>query len=49
MGYAADAPVLGKDEYRALPATPADERRARIAAQAFATPAGPASPTHRRR
>ena len=45
MGYAADAPVLGKDEYRALPATPADERRARIAAQAFATRAGPATPT----
>lgn len=44
MGYAADAPVLGKDEYKAMPATPADERRARIAAQAYATPEGPATP-----
>ena len=44
MGYAADAPVLGKDDYKAMPATPADTRRARIAAQAFATPAGPATP-----
>lgn len=43
MGYRADAPVLGQ-EYQAMPATPADERRARIAAQAFATAAGPASP-----
>jgi len=45
MGYRADAPRLGKDEYQALPATPADARRARIAAQAFATAAGPATPT----
>jgi hypothetical protein len=44
MGYNADAPVLGKDDYKAMPATPADERRARIAAQAFATAAGPATP-----
>lgn len=36
MGYDADAPVLGKDDYKALPATPADELRARIKAQAFA-------------
>ncbi|EPD41317.1 transposase [Delftia tsuruhatensis] len=35
MGYDASAPVLGKDEYRALPASPADERRARIAAKAY--------------
>ena len=44
MGYDAAAPVLEKGEYKALPATPADERRARIAAQAFATTQGPASP-----
>ncbi|WOI47718.1 transposase family protein [Acidovorax sp. BLS4] len=44
MGYAADAPVLGKDDYKAMPATPVDERRARIAAQAFAAPGGPATP-----
>ncbi|MGQ0711633.1 MAG: hypothetical protein ACT4NV_18015 [Rhodoferax sp.] len=37
MGYQASAPVLGKDEYKAMPATPADERRTRIAAQAFAS------------
>lgn len=35
MGYDAAAPVLGKDEYKSLPASPADERRQRIAAQAF--------------
>ena len=44
MGYRADAPVLGKSDYQAMPATPADERRARIAAQAYATAAGPATP-----
>ena len=43
MGYQAGAPVLGSN-YQAMPATPADERRARIAAQAFATPQGPATP-----
>jgi hypothetical protein len=45
MGYQAGAPVLGQSEFQAMPATPADERRARIAAQAFATPQGPATPT----
>ncbi|RRD68651.1 transposase [Comamonadaceae bacterium OH2310_COT-174] len=35
MGYDAAAPVLGRDDYRALPASDADERRARIAQQAF--------------
>ena len=45
MGYDADAPVLEKGEYRAMPATPADERRARIAAQAFAKDGRPATPT----
>lgn len=35
MGYDTTAPVLGKDEYKPLPASPADERRQRIAAQAF--------------
>ena len=45
MGYVADAPRLGKDEYKAMPATPADERRARIAAQAYATAQGPATPS----
>ena len=45
MGYRADAPRLGKDEYKAMPATPADQRRARIAAQAFATAEGPATPS----
>ncbi|QIL81764.1 transposase family protein [Diaphorobacter sp. HDW4A] len=44
MGYRADAPRLDKDEYKAMPATPADERRARIAAQAYATAQGPATP-----
>ena len=36
MGYQTGAPVLGKDDYQAMPATPADARRARIRAQAFA-------------
>lgn len=45
MGYRADAPVLGKSEFKAMPATPADELRARIAAQAYATPEGPATPS----
>lgn len=45
MGYQAGAAVLGKSDYQAMPATPADERRARIAAQAFATAQGPATPT----
>lgn len=36
MGYRTDAPVLGKDDYQSMPVTPADERRARIRAQAFA-------------
>lgn len=44
LGYRADAPVLGQN-YKAQPATPADERRARIAAQAFATAQGPATST----
>ena len=44
MGYRADAPVLGKGEFKAMPATPADERRERITAQAYATPDGPATP-----
>lgn len=43
MGYQANAPVLGKDDYQAMPATPADERRARIAAQAFAKGGTPAT------
>lgn len=45
MGYQASAPVLGKDDYQAMPATPADGRRARIAAQAFASGAVPATAT----
>ena len=45
MGYRADAPVLGKDDYQAMPATPADERRARIRAQAFAKDGVPATAT----
>lgn len=45
MGYQASAPVLGKDEYQAMPATPADERRTRIAAQAFASNGAPATAT----
>ena len=45
MGYQASAPVLGKDEYQAMPATPADERRTRIAAQAFASNGVPATAT----
>ncbi len=44
MGYRADAPVLGKGQFQAMPATPADERRARIAAQAYATSEGLATP-----
>ena len=36
MGYQAGAPLLEKGEYQAMPATPADERRARIRAQAYA-------------
>jgi hypothetical protein len=45
MGYQAGAPVLGKDDYQAMPATPADARRARIAAQAFAVGGTPATAT----
>lgn len=45
MGYDADAPVLEKGEFKAMPATPADDRRARIAAQAFARDGLPATPT----
>jgi hypothetical protein len=44
-GYDASAPVLGKDEYKAMPATPADERRARIRAQAYAQGGTPATAT----
>lgn len=33
MGYQAEGPVLGQSDFQAMPATPADERRARIAAQ----------------
>lgn len=36
MGYQAGAPLLEKGQYQAMPATPADERRARIRAQAYA-------------
>ncbi len=43
MGYQAGAPVLGKDDYQAMPATPADERRARIRAQAYAKGNAPAT------
>ena len=39
MGYDADAPVLSK-EYKALPATPAQQRRAAVDAEAFARPDG---------
>lgn len=45
MGYQAGAPVLGKDEYQAMPATPADERRARIRAQAYANGGAAATAT----
>ena len=44
MGYDANAPVLGKDEYKPLPASPADERRARIAAQAYGRDGKAATP-----
>ena len=44
-GYDTSAPVLGKDEYKAMPATPADERRARIRAQAYAQGGTPATAT----
>ena len=42
LGYDLAAPVAGR-EYKAMPATPADQRRQAIAAQAFATAAGPAT------
>lgn len=45
MGYDADAPVLEKGEFKSMPATPADERRARIAAKAFAKDGKLATPT----
>lgn len=45
MGYDADAPVLEKGEFKSMPATPADERRARIAAKAFAKDGKTATPT----
>ena len=45
MGYPAGAPLLDKDEYQAMPATPADERRARIRAQAYAQDGAPATAT----
>ena len=35
MGYDATAPVLEKSQYQAMPATPADERRERLATAAF--------------
>lgn len=42
MGYDLSAPVAGQ-EHKAMPATPADRKRKEIAAQAFATPDGPAT------
>ncbi|CAM3351235.1 integrase catalytic domain-containing protein [Paracidovorax anthurii] len=45
MGYQASAPVLGQDDYQAMPATPADERRARIRAKAYAKDGKPATAT----
>lgn len=44
LGYVADAPVLGKDEYKAMPTTPADAARERIKARAFGRPGQPATP-----
>lgn len=47
LGYTPTDPVQCKDgvgEYKAMPTTPADERRARIAAQAFAKDGKPATP-----
>lgn len=43
MGYDAEAPVAGK-EFKAQPTTPAQKRSQAIAAQAFATAEGPATP-----
>jgi len=43
FGFDVQAPNLGTGEFRAMPATPADERRQAIAAQAYATEAGPAT------
>ncbi len=45
MGYDADAPVLEKGEFKSMPATPADERRARIASKAFGKDGKLATPT----
>ena len=45
MGYAQGAPLLDKDQYQGAPATPADQRRARIAAQAYAQGGTAATPT----
>lgn len=43
FGFDVQAANLGEGEYRAMPTTPADERRKAIAAQAYATEAGPAT------
>ncbi len=42
LGYDAQAPIMGKT-YRAMPETPADVWRKKIAAQAYATADGPAT------